>query len=244
MAIKIKDPKDPSKEIEVYTKDELDSAKKDATDTAAAAASKAAKDAADAAIETYKQSNPDRTDEISKLKDDLAEAQAALEQAQDYGKNGNEGGDRDKQVERLRKERDEKVGELSKKVEELTGTIETMNKSQFEGLKNELLDEYAGTDPEMRKKVEFEFDNYRASETGIKAMTERMEKAAQLAGVDVDERPDAMDGARGHGGAKGEGEYGGKSTTVTTNAVAIGKALGVTEDELKEAAAKNGGDKK
>lgn len=238
--MKIKDPKDPKKEIEVFTAEELKAAETKATETATNAASSAAKTAADEAIENYKKSNPDKTAEVEKLKNDLSEVQAKLDQALSYD---DKSGNRDEQIARLRKERDDAVAAVNKKVEELSTTIETMNKNQVAGLKETLLDEYAGKDPEARKKVELEFDNYRPNDTGLKAMTERMEKAVTLSGIKVEEKPDASDAARGHGGERGEGNYGGKPTKVTPNAVAIGKAMGVTEEELQKQAEKNATEK-
>jgi hypothetical protein len=231
------------KEIEVFTQEELDAkvkaAKEEAVKTATEAASKIAEEKANVAIEAYKQSNPDKTAEIDSLKDKLAEAEAKLQQAQSYGGDGN----RDEQIERLRKERDDAISALTKKVEDLTKIIEAGNKSTIDNTKNNLLDHYT-KDPEQRKKLEFEFDNYRANDTTPAGMAERMAKAATLAGIEKKEQPAIMDNLGGAGGNKGGANYQQNVKTATPNAVAIGKALGVSEEDInKHLESKNGGNK-
>ncbi len=241
MSTKIKDPK-TGVETEYFTKEELAAAEKKASETASGAALKVAEEKAQQAIDAYKTSNPDRSTEVDKLKNDLSQAQAKLEQAESYNR-GNDGGDTD-QIKRLRQERDEAVAQVNKKVDELSGTIKMMNETQITGLKDKLLDEYAGKDPEARAKVALEFDNYRAGDTTLKGMTERMEKAVVISGVKVEAAPGALDAAGGQGSARGDGNYRGNATAVTPNAVSIGKVFGVTEAELAAQAEKNAADKK
>ena len=232
MKIKNKD----GKEVEVFTKEELDAEVKKATDVATSSASKLADEKAQQAIESYKASNPDKTKEIEKLKNDLAEAVAKLETAENYGKGGGEGGDRDQQIERLRKEKDEAVSNLTKKIDELNTQIQTGQQTQITNTKNSLLDKYAGKDPEVRKKVELEFDKYRADEVTPEQMENRMKTAVAISGVKVDPTPGPLDGGNG-GGNRGDGNYGGGAPVVTDNAVKIGAALGVKKEELDKAAA-------
>lgn len=235
MVIKIKDPQNPNKEIEVFTKEDVDAAVKSATDTATSAATKVAEEKTTQAIEQFKKDNPDRSTEIQTLQDSVKELTAKLEQAEKYGSGGGNGGGRDEQIERLRKERDEAVSGLTKKVEELTKTITSMGDNQKSSTVDTLLDQFAGNDPKVREKVKFEFENYRPNDMDSKAMTERMKMAAHIAGAGSQEKPGTMDGA-GNGGKKGEGNYGGGPQVVTAGAVAVGKQMGVTEEELKKAA--------
>lgn len=233
--MKIKDPNDPNKEIEVFTAEEVEAKTKEA-------ATKAATDAANAAIEKYKQENPDKTGEIETLKNTLAAKTAELEAALGFDDGSPE---RKAQIERLRKERDAQVTELNGKVETLTQTIKSMQDTQVATAKQALLDRFAGTDPEARKKVEFEFDKYDPTNTTPEGMAARMEKAAGLAGVTTPATPGPLDGGPG-GGARGQGNYGGSGPVkVTDNAKNLGTALGVTPEELaKYAEAKNGETKK
>ena len=237
MVMKIKDPSDPKKEIEVYTKAELDAATKQATDTAAGAASKLADEKAQQAIDSYKASNPDRTSEIEKLKNDLSAKEAELQQALSY-----KGGDdpaRDAQIKRIQEERDAQVRDLTSKITALTKQVTDFQAAAGAASKSALLDKYVGSDPDARKKVELEFDNYRSNETTPEQMAARMEKAVQLAGVTKPQTPGALDGAGGQGGARGAGDHGAGAKPVSQNAAAIGKAFGITEKELADQAAKN-----
>lgn len=237
MSIKIKDPKDPNKEIEVFTKEELEAAKKEATDTATTAASKIADEKAQAMIDAYKASNPDQTKIVEELKNKLSEATTKLEQAEAGSDDGS--GNRDKQIERLRMERDAAEKKLTDEITSLKSTIDNMSKGNMDSAKKSLLDKYAGADENTRKKVELEFDRYRSTETTPEAMDERMQQAAKLAGVGAPPAPSAMDSVGGGAGSRGDGSYGGKATTVTTNAKNIGKALGISEEELNKQAEKN-----
>jgi hypothetical protein len=226
MPIKIKDPADPTKEIEVFTQEEVSNT-----------TSKLADEKAKAAIEAYKAQNPDKTKEIDDLKNKLADAAARLETAEGYDDGSPE---RKAQIERLRKERDEATTNLNTTVKTLTDKITAMEKGNIETAKSQLLDKYAGKDVEARKKVELEFENYRSNETTPDQMAVRMEKAAQLAGVTVPATPGSMDHGSG-GGSRGEGNYGDTGPKkVTNNAVNVGKAIGVTKEELdKHVASKN-----
>ena len=220
--MKIKDPTDPTKEIEVFTADEV--AEKIRVDAA-----RAATEASNAAIEQYKRENPDKSGELEKMKTDLAEATAKLETAMGYEDGSPE---RKAQIDRLRKERDDQTMLLNTKIAELTTQITSIQNNQTQTAKAALLDRFAGKDVEARKKVELEFDRYRPNETTPEAMVERMEKAAQISGVATPEGPGAMDGGFG-GDGRGDGNYGGNGIKKPTdNSVSIGKALGVTEQEL------------
>lgn len=221
------------KEIEVFTKAELDAEVKKATDVATAASSKVADDAAKAAIEAYKVSNPDQTKVIEKLKDDLSQAEAKLTQALSYD---DKSGNRDEQITRLRKEKDEAVEKLTKQVTDLTTTIQKGQQDAIAGTKTALLDKLVGKDVEARKKVELEFDAYKANETSPEQMESRMKNAILISGVKVEPTPGPLDG-RSSAGDKGEGSFGGKAPVVTDNAVKMGAAMGVSKEELDKAAA-------
>ncbi len=226
--MKIKDPKDPTKEIEVFTAEEV-AAK--VTAEAGTAATKAATEA----LEKYQKEHPDNTAELDKLKNDLAKAQSDLEGALKFDDGSPE---RKAQIERLRQERDTATGALNKTIADLTAKVEGMVQGQTATAKAALLDKFAGKDPEARKKVEFEFDRYDPTNNTPEGMAQRMEKAAGLAGVTTPPAPGAMDHGAG-GGARGEGNYGGGGIPkATENAVAIGKSLGVSKEDIDKHIAK------
>lgn len=234
MAIKIKDPNDPTKEIEVYTAEEIEAAKKDAADAAA----KVAEGKTNDAIEKYKTENPDRTAEVERLKNDLADATAKLETAEGY----NDGDPaRKAQIDRLKSERDAAEKKLSDEVGALKTQVATMQQGAVESAKKAALDKYAGEDAETRAKVELEFDKYDQTNTTPEGIEARVKAAAGIVGVDVSAQPGAMDGGAG-GDHRGQGNYGGDvPKSATPNALKIGGMLGVSEKDMVEhLAAKNG----
>lgn len=231
--MKIKDPNDPSKEIEVFTQAELEA-------KVTEEAGKKATEAAAAAIEKYKQENPDKTSEIEKLKNDLASKTAELEAALGFDDGSPE---RKAQIERLRKERDQGIADMNKKVEDLTKTITTMQQGQTASLKKAALDKFGGKDPEKRKLVELEFDKYDPNNNTPEGIEARMQNAARIVGVDVKEQPGAMDGGNG-GGARGDINNNGGKKVVTDNAKTIGGALGIKPEELQAHVDKKNGEAK
>ena len=100
--MKIKNEK--GEEIEVFTAEETAERIKDAETKAA-----------EAAVNQYKEQNPDKADEVDKLKNDLADAQKRLDEA--------EKGDNKGQVERLRKERDEALSKVDTVVKDMKEKI-------------------------------------------------------------------------------------------------------------------------
>lgn len=237
MSIKIKDPKDPTKEIEVFTEAEV--AAREATAKKGAAPDAAAlKAAQDAAIEEYKKNNPDQSTAVEKLKNDLAQAQALLEAAE--GMNGGEAG-RAEQIARLRKERDDANTALTKTIGELSTKITTMETNALATAKNALLDRLVGANKENREKVLLEFDKYNPSDTTPAGLEARMTAAVAISGVTVEVGPSNMDMAGGQGGQRGTGGNQGGPVKVPDNAVKIGTALGVKPEELQALADKKAG---
>lgn len=207
-------------EIEVFTEAEVQVKTKEA-ETAAAAA----------AIEKFKEENPDKTEELTAAQTKLKEAEDALKKAEEDA-----GGDKDGQVARLRKERDD----AKKAAEEATSGIEKkfedFKKEMVGDTKTELLERLSAKDPELKKKIELEFDNYRPNDTSKKGIEQRMEKAYQLATGNLP-KPGLLDGSIGAGDRGDGGSYhvDGEAKEMTPNAKAIGAVLGVTDAERKVA---------
>lgn len=203
-------------EIEVFTEAEVSERVKNA-ETAAA----------DKAVEDFKVANPDKSAELETLKVDLAKKEADLDAALKAGGN-------DAQIARLRQERDDakKAEEAAKN--DFTKKFDDFKTEMLGDTKEELLKALAGTDAELRKKIELEFEKYRPDETSRAAIKERMEKAYLLATGDAP-KPGLLDGASG-GGDRGDG--GGyqppeKKNEQTDNGKAIAKVLGISEADRK-----------
>lgn len=231
MSMKIKDPKDPNKEIEVFTAEELAAeATKKATEAATAAAAKA--------IEDYKASNPDKTAEIEGLKNKIAELSATIAAAEGFDDGSPE---RKAQIARLKSEREAREKEMMGKIDTLTKTVTDLQAGNLATAKKAALDKYAGTDPEARKKVELEFDKYDPTNVTPEGIDARMKAAAGIAGVANVEQPGAMDGMGGHGGARGDGNRV-VSTKPTDNTLQIAKQLGIKPEEVEAHLAKKAED--
>lgn len=202
---------DKGEEIEVFTAAEVADREKAATDAAATKA-----------VDDYKAANPDKAEEITKLKTELEKAQKDLEDAE-------KDGDKDGQVNRLRKERDEAIAKVDKVVNDITKRFDDFTNSSFNETKDDLLNRLSNGNAEIRKKIEFEFDNYKPTDKTKKGVQERMAVAAQIV-TGKKPQPSFMDNISGAGdkGGSGSGHHDKPPTEPTPNQIAIGKVLGIT----------------
>ncbi len=187
----------------------------------------AQKEAAEKAVQDYKTANPDKADEINKLKTDLEQAQKDLEEAE-------KGDDKDGQVKRLRKERDEALDKVNTVVTDITKKFDEFTSSGLLEVKDELLTRLSNGNVEMRKKIELEFDNYRPNDKTKKGIQDRMAVAAQIV-TGTKPKPGFMENISG-GGDKGNGGGGNNSnkTELTPNQKAIGNVLGITNKDRED----------
>lgn len=208
--MKIKNEK--GEEIEVFTSEDVEARAREAADKAKAEA-----------IDEYKKANPDQTGELDSLRSELAKKEADLQAALDAS-SGNES----EQVKRLRAERDKAQLAADKAVADLGSKVDTFIQGQINEFKTELLDKLSGNDPDLKKKIEFEFDRYRPNDNSKQAITERMQKAYSLA---TDKpAPGVLDGISG--GDRGNSNPGGEvKKEYNANEKAIGNALGITEED-------------
>lgn len=199
------------KEIEVFTSEEVDAKAKEA----AQAAVKQAED-------KFKSENENAVKEKEELANKLKEAEDLLKAAEDKG--GNEG-----QIKRLREERDAARKAAEEAAKNVDQKLDAFKKEIMGGTKDQLLDAYAKGDVELRKKIEYHFDNYRPSDTTPAALKERMEMAVTMA-TGTKPTPNPLDGRTG-GGDRGTGNSGGgagQSKELNSNQKAIGAVLGIT----------------
>lgn len=212
--MKIKDEK-TGEEIEVFTAAETQERVKAAE-----------AEAAQKAVDEYKTANPDKADEINRLKTDLEKAQKELEDAE-------KGGDKDGQVSRLRKERDEANAKLNEFATTITKRLDDITNASVKEIKEDLLNKLSGGNAETKKKIELEFDKYNSSDNSKQGIADRMAVAAQIV-TGSKPKPGFMDnisggGDRGSGGGNGGGN--GQKSEPTPNQLAIGKVLGITDKD-------------
>ncbi len=206
---------DKGEDVEVFTSEEVKQ-KEEA----------AAKTAAEKAVEDFKTQNPDKSQELTDLKDKVADLEAKLQEAEE-----GDGTDKDAQVKRLREERDAAKGDLKKAQEDWDSKFENFKKEMVGDIKSEILDKLSRGDAELRKKIELEFDNYRPNDNSKKGIADRMEKAYQLA-TGNKPSPNILDNISG-GGDRGTGG-GYKPETKkqwSSNEKAIGNVLGISDKD-------------
>jgi len=208
--MKIKNEK--GEDIEVFTEAEV--AEKVKT-TSEAAATKA--------VEEFKVANPDKTAELDAAKKSVTDLEEKLKVA--------EAGTDDEQIKRLRDERDAAKKLTTDLQASFDKKLEDFRKEFAGNTETEMLDKLSKGDAEMRKKIKFEFDSYRANATTKKDVEDRMLKAYQLATGNKPE-PAILDNITG-GGDRGTGVPGGgnQKKEVTPNEGAIGKVLGITDKD-------------
>lgn len=165
----------------------------------------------------------------------LADEKAALErQIEDLKASGTL--DKDEQVKRLRskiEEKEKSINDLSAKVDSFVKASEEEKKKSFENSKKAALDSMAGGDADLRKRIEFEFENYRAHDTTPEGIKERLEKAYVLAGGQGRATPGALDTGFSFS-ARGIPATSNPNDGWTENAKKLAGALGVTEDGIKK----------
>lgn len=110
-------------------------------------------------------------------------------------------------------------------------------RSEFVGnVENEILVKLSRGDKELEKKIKFEFDNYMPGKDSREEIQQRMEKAYQLA-TNGKSAPGVLSNLMSGSGDIGAGGYNGAGQSnkidYSQNQIAIGSALGVTEDDRK-----------
>jgi len=183
-----------------------------------------ADEAAAKALDSYKSEHPDQTESVTKLQSDLKKAQEDLDAA---SKGGNSA-----QVERLRKERDEAQKLASEGIAQLTKDFADFRNGSINEVKGTLLNQYAGTNKDLREKIEIEFGNYKPNANTKADIEERMAKAFQLA-TGTKATPRMTDGIAG-GGARGDGYSPTVVKEESANGAAMRKAFGITDEQMKK----------
>jgi hypothetical protein len=216
--MKIKNEK--GEEVEVFTAAEADAKAKEASEAAAKKA-----------IEDFQAANPDKGKEVEDLKNKLADSERKLQEAiDDEGGDGKSKG----QIERLRKERDDAKLQAENAVKGVIAKIDEFRKEYMGDAKTEWLDRLSNKDTEMRKKIEFHFDNYRKDAVTKKDIEERMTVAYQLA-TGNKPTPGLLDGKTSAGDRGAGGGYTPPETKdLTPNQKAIGTVLGITDKDRED----------
>lgn len=192
-------------EIEVFTSEELEAQKEEA-------------------IEQFKVDNPDKTDELLALQEELKTKEEAFEKLNN----------KDKNFVNLRKAKDE----AEKKIEEiLKGVDEKINKAKsevFEGVMkdhyNDTLKALAGEDTETLKKIEHHYKRLGDSATTKSEITNKLRDAYLLATKQEDSNlSSSAFSSAGAGGLK----FKGSEKKFNEDEKDLASKFGLTEKDLK-----------
>lgn len=196
-------------EIEAFTEEEVKTKQKEALDA-------------------YLKEHPDQSEALTKAQKDLEEANKKITELGDGGDDG--------QKKRLKKERDDAESTLEKVKTELMGEITALKTSIFGTAKTKILEKLAGGDPELKKKIELEYDGF-AGEVKTEADVQaRLVKAFTLA-KGTAPAPNFMDGVS-DAGSRGVDQNHGGTVTETPNAKAQRKVFGISDEDAKKFAPK------
>lgn len=209
--MKIKDS--TGQEIEVFTPQEVETK---------------AKEIAEKAIETYKAEHPDQTQVINEKETALRDAQEKLRLAEEAA-----AGSETEQVKRLRRERDAAQENFTKGVSSLKKDFDEFRTSIIGDTKAKLLDAASQGNIEIRKKIEFEFENYKPNDNTPAGIQERIAVAMQIV-TGRKPSPSALDnlGASQRGGGSGYTPSS-QAKEINENTRKIGEAFGISDEDRK-----------
>lgn len=172
------------------------------------------------AIAEHLKNNPDKSDEIEKLKADLADATEKLK----------ESGMSEGQKERLKKAKEDAEGKLADTVGTLTKEIADLKETFTSTTKNKVLTALSKGDTTVKEKLELKYaalmktGEYKPDEAGI---TAALTDAATLV-MGSKPQPGFLDNMSG-AGERGAPQARGNATPETENSKAMRAALGIKD---------------
>lgn len=127
------------------------------------------------ALEDYKTNNPDKSEEVTKLQDELKKAQEDLKGLKDKDINfanlRNKVGEKEKEIEELKTSIDEKIGVVKKEI------LEGVMKDHY----NDTLKSLVGEDKELLEKVEFQYKRLADASSTKEEISKKLNDAFILA---------------------------------------------------------------
>ncbi len=194
-------------EIEVFSKEELESKQKEAVDA-------------------HLKENPDKSADFEKLQKELNDAKAKLEEAE-------KGGMGEGQKERLKKAKDDAEGALKETVGNLTKEIADLKSTFTSNTKNKALSALSKGDADLQAKIDLRYTSlmktgdYSSDDEGI---TRAMTEAATLV-LGSKPTPGFMDGMAG-AGERGAPQKGGTGAPESENSKAMRNAFGIKDADV------------
>lgn len=200
-------------EVEAFTTEEIAAQKKEA-------------------VEEYIKNNPSKKEDFDKLTNDLKVATDKLKELEDGG------GNDDAQKRRLKEAKETAERALADGMSGIRKEMDEFKSNFVSGHKTKVLDKLSKGDPELRKKIELEYDQYSEGKkvpTNEVEVTERLTKAFTLA-TGNKPAPNFMDGMN-NAGPRGDGTNGGSGGAKepeTDNSKQMRKAFGITDKDVEK----------
>ena len=198
-------------EIEVFTSEELEQQKEEA-------------------LTQYKEDNPDKTEEMEALQKERDEAKEKEEELQ---KQLDGELDKDKNFANLRKQKDEaeeKSKDMESRIDEKVATAKTeILEQNVEDYKKDQLNELAGDDEELKKKIQFHYDSFKDASTSKEDVSSKLRASWTLA--TANDRTEVQGSAFSSGGASGVKIK--ADNNFTPEEKGLGTKLGLEEKDLK-----------
>lgn len=186
------------------------------------------------ALEQYQKDHPDQTEALTKSQTDLKTAQDALKAAEDAG-----GSDKDKNFAALRKQVADATAATETVRKEALAAIETAKNVPTQEYKTEIEDLLSGKDKELKEKIQIRYKELAGMPEGNKKeVRARMEAAFQLAAGRT--AATILDGGVTSAAARGAGGLPEAGGTESENSRAQRIALGITDEQAKKFAPKEG----
>lgn len=199
------------KEVEAYSKEGLEEKNKEA-------------------IAAYLEKNPDKTEDLKTSQDELAVAKAKVAELEEAAKgDGGKNKEGDEQQKQRLKEAKDAADEAAAKVQK---DLDDYKNGVSNDLKTKALDKFAGNDPELRAKIELEFDGFKGDAVTESEIGERAARAYTLAKGEAP-TPDIMDG-KTNAGDKGSTPKHNSGKAETENSKAQREAMGITDKDVEE----------
>lgn len=147
--------------------------------------------------------------------------------------NNNDGND-NQDIEARIKEIEENA---NKKIEDVTKQVDSFKQSTIDNSRDALIAKLSGGDTDLIKKTKAYYDMFKGVPANQDEIISRVQDAFRLAKPDV--KPNVIDSIRNGVGDGASTIDHARPTTLTDNAVAIGNALGITEEDRKKYGPKN-----
>lgn len=191
-------------DVEVFSTEELEAQKQEA-------------------IEAYKAENPDKTDDLTALQEELQKKEEELKGLKDKDVNFSKfKSQKDKEIETIKKEIDEKIVSVKKEV------MEGVMKDHY----NDTLKVLAGGDEEAKKKIEFHFKRLGDVAGTKEEITNKLKDAYILANKPAD--IDALNTSVISSGGVGRINVKVSETKLTPEEKELGKKLGLSDEDYKK----------